>query len=257
MPAGSIQSSKAGAGQNSPRFILDALANLVFPFHCPICEAITDLRERPWCDACGRRVGLWTKSFCPQCRRFRSENWRPCPGEHDELQPVRVRALGAYDDAFGPVVRGLKYDGLQALAAPLGCLLAERLRGCVADFHAVVSVPTVPRKRRERGFGHAELIATHLADALNLPYLVEAMRLLRRVDDQTRLSPTERQRNVEGAFGVGDPAEIRGWNILLVDDVMTTGATLGEASRALVAAGATNVAAAVVALNVGETDDTR
>jgi len=228
----------------------DSVATLGFPLRCPVCGATTELDQRPWCSSCARQVRLWSEPVCPECRRFRSPNRADCPGGHEEAQPRFVVALGAYDFALGVVVHALKYEGLQAVAAPLGQMLAERVRAAV-QCSAVVPVPTARRKRRERGFGHAELIAGHLAQQLETPHFDDAIRFARRVADQTRLSPAQRRANMHEAFAVRPGAGIKGKDVLVVDDVMTTGATITEAARALLAAGAATVTGAIVALNLG------
>ncbi|MEW5701715.1 MAG: ComF family protein [Candidatus Zixiibacteriota bacterium] len=229
---------------------LDAILGLIWPLRCPVCGAIAELRDYPWCAACTRSVHLWREPICPRCRRFLTGEEHCCS---DGASPSSLRivvALGAYDGALGAAVQALKYDQLRAVAAPLGRLLAARLQD-FGSCHAVVAVPTTEHKRRERGFGHAEVIAERLAQELAIPFVDRAIRFTRRVADQTRLSPAERHQNVQGAFAVPDDSTVRGRDFVLVDDVMTTGATIGEASRVLMEAGAIRVTGAVVALNLG------
>ena len=228
----------------------DSFATLGFPLRCPVCGTTTALDQRPWCPSCARQVRLWDQPVCPQCRRFRPPHQTDCPAGHEPFQPRFIVALGAYDVALGAAVQALKYEGLRAVAAPLGRMLAGRV-GAAVRCRAVVPVPTAPRKRRERGFGHAELIAGHLARQLETPHFDNAIRFARRVADQTRLSPTRRRANMHEAFIVSPEAEIKGKDIVVVDDVMTTGATISEAARALLAAGAATVTGAIVALNLG------
>jgi ComF family protein len=228
----------------------DSVATLGFPLRCPVCGATTELDQRPWCSSCARQVRLWNEPVCPECRRFRSPHQTDCSAGHEPPQPRFIVALGAYDFALGAAVQALKYEGLQAVAAPLGQMLAERVRAAVRC-SAIVPVPTAPRKRRERGFGHAELIAGHLAQQLDTPHFDDAIRFARRVADQTRLSPAQRRANMHEAFIISSEVEIRGKDIVVVDDVMTTGATIAEAARALLAAGAATVTGAIVALNLG------
>jgi ComF family protein len=120
---------------------------------------------------------------------------------------------------------------------------------------AIVAVPTAPHRRRERGFGHAELLAEHLASWSGLPLLPDALGFTRRVADQTRLHGDERKTNLDGAFKSLDPAAVQEKSILIVDDVMTTGTTMAEAGRTLLGAGAATVHGAIVALNLGHIPD--
>jgi predicted amidophosphoribosyltransferase len=161
---------------------------------------------------------------------------------------VVVYPVGGFDNAFGVLVHALKYDGYRELAKPLGRVLADRI--APTTFSSVVAVPTSPKKRRKRGYGHAEEIANSCADALGVPFIPDALKFTRPVADQTKLSAKERQANLRGALVVCDGLSLNDASVLVVDDVMTTGATMGEAGRALKAAGAMSVTGAIIALNL-------
>ncbi len=115
--------------------------------------------------------------------------------------------------------------------------------------HAVTFIPIHPARRRERGYNQAELIARGVADALGLP-LLDVMRRTRYTGTQTALSEQQRLVNLHNAFSVHTPDLIRNARILLVDDVLTTGATLNTAAEALIAAGARRVDALTVAATI-------
>lgn len=228
--------------------MLTSISELVFPRRCPICAGTTDLVNRPWCDACAEFVCLWQRAICPVCRNYRTADRTQCPEQHDVKHLPTVLVLGGYDDAFSAVIHALKYRGTRDLASPLASCLAEFVATHM-DYDQVMAVPTSKRKIQERGFGHAEEIAKCLAEEIALPYN-DGLYQARRTKDQTRLSASARRENLHEAFAVTDSAQIAGKHILVVDDVMTTGATLGEAARALNAAGAKTVIGAIVALNV-------
>lgn len=224
--------------------------DLLFPDCCPICSAPFKMTDRPWCTGCAGAVRLIRRCICPQCRRYRTSDFAACPQEHEPSRPVYVLALGAYDDALGSAVGALKYNGSRALARPLARQLADCFAKPVA-FDVVVAVPTGKEKRRRNGFGHAEEIGAALAEFLGVPFAARGLVQTRRLRDQTRLTAEERRRNLSGAFASPGPDGIADRTVLVVDDVMTTGATLEEAGRALTEAGARHVAGAVVALNLG------
>lgn len=148
------------------------------------------------------------------------------------------------------LVHGLKYEGWRELAEIMGRAMARTVRaeqGAGASrkgggTNLVVPVPTTDRRIRERGYNQARLLADVVAHALDLA-LVEALRRGSAPSSQTTLSPRQRRENVRGAFRMleGRGRSVDGRDVLLVDDVLTTGATAGEAARALVAAGATSV----------------
>ena len=145
-------------------------------------------------------------------------------------------------------LHALKYEGERRLAAPLGAVVAERWRRAGVGGDVLVPVPVHAARRRERGYDQAALIAAVAAERLRLPWRAAVVRT-RATTAQYHLDRRHRASNVAEAFAV-DPAAreaIAGRWIVLVDDVVTTGATLGETARALVAAGAAAVSAITVA----------
>ena len=190
----------------------------------------------------------YDRPVCSECRRFLSPGEMACPTGHSPLDSALVYALGAFDGAFGVLAHALKYDGFRDLAKPVGMHLADRLPQDSPLM--IVAVPTSPRKKRKRGFGHAEEIACACAAAANLNWAPGAILFTRPVADQTRLNAAERHANLKGAFAVRDGLSLEGLHVLVVDDVMTTGATMREAARAVKVAGAAMVSGAVIALNL-------
>ncbi|MEY2598196.1 MAG: hypothetical protein RLZZ142_455, partial [Verrucomicrobiota bacterium] len=149
------------------------------------------------------------------------------------------------------MIHGLKYEGREYLAPSLGRCLAEglgdgRLRAPLVE--VLVPVPLHWRRLWGRGFNQALVLARELGRARGLP-VVEALRRVRDTGTQTRLGRSERWENLRGAFGLrrGGGARVGGRHVLLVDDVLTTGATLDACARVLRRAGAASVRALAVA----------
>lgn len=232
----------------NPQRWLERALSVVLPRRCPICGGTLAVSDRAWCERCESGMRSYDRPVCSECRRFLSPGETNCPTGHAPLDPAIVYALGAFDGAFGVLAHALKYDGFRDLAKPLGMHLADRLPQDTSL--VIVAVPTSPRKKRKRGFGHAEEIASACADAANLAWAPEAIRFTRPVADQTRLNGAERQANLKGAFAVRNGLSLEGLHVLVVDDVMTTGATMREAARAVRVAGAAAVTGAVIALNL-------
>lgn len=141
------------------------------------------------------------------------------------------------------LVYALKYEGWSELAEEMGRTMAGvLLPGAPAVPTVVAPVPTTPARLRERGYNQAELLARSLARTRGVP-LVSPLVRIRGGPTQVSLRPSQRLTNVDGVFAVNGSAaaEIRGENVLLVDDVLTTGATAGSAASALVRGGARNV----------------
>jgi ComF family protein len=142
------------------------------------------------------------------------------------------------------LVHGLKYDGWAGLAAPMGDRMANTDLPVTAP--VVVPVPTTAARVRRRGYNQAALLAWRVARRRGWTF----EELLERRSggvSQTTLRPEQRAANVRGAFRCSDPSRIRGREVLLVDDVLTTGATAGEAAGELAAAGAVRVTLLVFA----------
>jgi predicted amidophosphoribosyltransferase len=231
-------------------------------------RAVLDLLAPPACLACGRvragRLGL-----CALCETLiRPLPPRPCPRCAAPLGPaapveachacaeLRPRfaatvAGGAYPGLLGELVRRAKYGADPVLAVPLGRLLAAEASAvlALAGVDAVTPAPASRSRTRERGFHLADLVADPVARALDAP---QRPGWLRRVGDpppQASLPRSERRRAARGTVEVPPRAlrHVVGARVLVVDDVMTTGATADACARALLEAGAAQVLVAVAA----------
>jgi ComF family protein len=179
---------------------------------------------------------------CPVCRRID----RPF---------ARAVAYGSYDGALRDLVHLLKFSGVRPAGNVLGRMLAEAMSTLASDFHQswvlVIPVPLFKRKRRQRGFNQAEVIAHHAlrSSALGSQLELAPDLLVRARDTHSQIGLTDHQRreNLRGAFVVSHPEKVRGREVVLVDDVYTTGSTASECARVLHRAGAAKVWVATVA----------
>jgi predicted amidophosphoribosyltransferase len=153
-------------------------------------------------------------------------------------------ALGYYRGALRTAVRAYKFHGVTRLAALFGRTLGAHVRGRDWRPLLVTHVPLYPARRRRRGFDQAGLLARAVAAELDLPHAA-LLRRVRPTPQQTRLNALQRRGNVRGAFAANGPAPAR---LLLVDDVLTTGATQGACRGELERAGAREVLLAVIAV---------
>ncbi len=199
----------------------------------------------PVCKPCAAELPRWSEALaCPRCAV-------PVAGAGEcgaclQSQPAFERSVALFDYAF-PVpqlVQGLKYGRALELAPWLGMRLAERLE---ADWQceAVLPVPLHPVRLRGRGFNQAVELARPLASALAVPLVRDAVQRIRATPAQAGLSAPVRRGNLRGAFVV--PSALPWRSVLVVDDVMTTGATLAELAHVLKSAGVETVRNAVVA----------
>jgi ComF family protein len=207
------------------------------PQCCPACGAHAGA-DTLLCAACLAAIPTLGMPLCLTCL-VRGDAPDGC------LRHPHARAWAAwvYDERAALVVQAFKFGGRRGLAGALAARLAAGLPAGLAP-DLVTAVPLHPARRRERGYDQAEELARALAARLGAPYL-PLLRRTRPTRPQSRLGPGERRRNVEGAIAVREPSGVRGRRTLVVDDVLTTGATLGECAAALAGAGAAPVAAAL------------
>jgi ComF family protein len=166
--------------------------------------------------------------------------------------PPFARTVCAVDYAFpwDALIQALKYDGQPELAAPLAGLLVSALRrGEAPAVDLVLPVPLAPARRQARGYNQAWELARRAARALHRPARADLLQRVLDTPAQAVLDRRERQHNLRAAYWVpaAAAAVLRGRHLALVDDVLTTGATLREAAAALQRAGAASVQAWVVA----------
>jgi ComF family protein len=194
---------------------------------------------------------LRAEFFCRSCRTPFIDSY-PLD-EHDLCTVCResqvnfdfAYSFGSYEGSLRQLIHLFKYAKIEPLAVPLSRLLARAMP--VGEcFDLVVGMPMHWRKRWERGFNQAELLALPLAQRFGLP-LAKNLTRTRYTKSQASLSEAQRQQNLRDSFGVRRAAEIAGKRILLVDDVFTTGATLRASASALKRAGATHVSALTLA----------
>jgi ComF family protein len=195
---------------------------------CGRCWGAVRLVSPPWCDICGEPRMSWrTPSEGPACARCVDN-----PPDFDQ-----ARAYGLYEGTLRQIVRALKYQGHQSLGAHLGALMRQGDGGLLSRADAVVPVPLHPWRRLRRGFNQADELARHLG----LP-VWRALGRRSRGRPQAGLSAEHRRANVEDAYGLsldwsGLLRRRRPSHVVLIDDVMTTGATLDACSRVLRDAG--------------------
>jgi ComF family protein len=223
------------------------MARVALPQRCALCVAHAG--DALLCAACAGALPT-PGSACPVCA-LPAAAALPC-GRCLAHPPPYAATVAAFVYAF-PVDRllqQLKYGGQLALADWAGTALAQAAgrardaRNAEARPEWLVALPLAPARQRERGFNQAQQIAARIAGHLRLPH-VRALARVRPGPPQAALTWPQRAANVRGAFAV--ERDVRGRRIALVDDVMTTGATLAEAAGTLVRAGAARVECWVVA----------
>jgi len=151
-----------------------------------------------------------------------------------------MRSVSAHVAPLREAIHALKYNGMRVLAEPLGEILADYWRLAVFPPSVIVPVPLHEARLRQRGYNQSLLLARSLAARVSLPVESHALVRQRNTRCQVELSPAERRTNVEGAFRC-HPGTLAGERVLLIDDVLTTGATLEACASALLEAGTKEV----------------
>lgn len=231
---------------NLARVFLD----FIYPPVCLICKAV--IREEfPQnskalvCSDCWCNLEIEEKSFCPECKvELESSQLHNCSAYLN-----KVYALGVFDENFQELIHQFKYKGKVSAGKSLGIRLAQELKKQrVTDVACLIPVPLHKARKRERGFNQSEIVAESLGTELDLKVEKDVLIRIKNTKDQTKLSIEERKRNVAGAFQVQDKQKIlQGKKIILVDDVITTGATLNECAKVLKQAGAKEILGITVA----------
>jgi len=211
---------------------LHDLAGFALPQRCPGCGVPAGSR-RLLCEGCLARIPRLQAPLCARCLAAGRE-----PGGCRRHRAFPVFAAWVYDERAAAIVHALKYADRPALAAPLGGTLAAALHGAWRRPDLVLEVPLHAARLRERGYNQAAHLADGLAESLGAPRIEAALRRTRATRPQARLGQSQRRANVAGAFEVTRARRLAGRRVLVVDDVMTTGATLEACLAALEGAGA-------------------
>ena len=218
--------------------------NLLFPPRCPLCGAPTDTAGG-LCPDCFAALDFLNPPFCPSCGRPVAREGMPkCPA-CVEAEPFAftARAAVAYTDFSKKLPLSLKY-GRDTRA---GLLMARLMRGAGADVlngaDALLPVPLHRWRLISRRFNQAVFLAREISRETGVPTDAFALKRTRHTPKQGHFSKEKRFENVKSAFAVTAPARVAGKTVVLIDDVMTTGATLSACADALLSAGARQVRA--------------
>lgn len=216
--------------------MLKALADILFPEVCLLCGSGS--LDGGLCAACGSALDAMSirPPMCTLCGEPFPSSSGPdhaCGSCLSDKPPFSAaRSALVYDGAALEAVHRLKYAGDVNLAAVLGPYAASAA-ALMPVPHAVVPVPLHPARLKERGFNQSLLLAREVAKALRASLDIDGLARVRQTPQQTTLTAAERRKNVAGAFRVARPGSFKGRQVLLVDDVYTTGSTIRECAKAL------------------------
>lgn len=208
-------------------FCCSADQKLIYPYQiCQRCWGSLPFIRPPQCDICGKPLQDEKQLICRDCV------------EHGRFF-TKARAVFEYMPSVHEVIYRYKYKGQQELSRSLGLLMAyvfESIHWPAMD--AIIPVPLHPAKLKQRGYNQSALLARQMGGSLGLPVLDNALRRCRDTKAQVTLDRQQRYANMVGAFIAEAPSLIEGKMLLLIDDILTTGATADACAKALMDAGA-------------------
>jgi ComF family protein len=236
----------ARLGQRLPERWFEAGLDLLFPPRCAGCGRIGEV----WCSDCNNDLRRLTGRLCVLCG-LPIRVGRLCRACNERAFPLTVRSYARYEGALVHALLQLKYYPNRRLASVMAQWLAEICRRERWQIDMIVPVPLGRNRLRQRGYNQAGLIASAMVPLLQSTYGERALWRVRETRSQVGLDAGARMENVQGAFRA-DREVVQGQTILLVDDLITTGATLFSCGMALLEADAKMVRGVSVARALGE-----
>lgn len=218
---------------------IDAALNFIYPPFCLICQGRLELGSKLVCEECWSRLPRINYSF--EANQNISSSRIP--------DVSHVISVWEYSEEVQKIIHEMKYSNKQSLAVLMGDemarLVSENREYQSAD--SIIPVPLHKTRLRERGFNQSLLLSNRIATISKIPVKSDILERVRYTRPQSKLSATDREKNVLGAFAVTKPDTLKEKTVILVDDVLTTGSTLGACASPLRRAGASKILALTAA----------
>lgn len=237
--------------------ILAGLGNLLFPYgtHCALCEGFNPNNKDPLCKHCRQEITKHTAKLhpCEKCGRFIAISDVLCAEcKVKEFPFTLARGVAPYEGILKEKIHFFKYLGKRSYAVHFVDMMLKVIKEekGYEDIDAVVAVPLHNNRLEERTFNQAEELGQKLAKKINKPYIADAIWRVIDTPTQVSLNRIQRSENLSHAFSVPYPEIIKGKNLLLIDDIFTTGTTVSECTKVLLNAGARHVAVLTVASGI-------
>ena len=228
------------------------LLNILFPESCPMCDKpSSEHKTAPFCSECWQTIVPYKGPGCRICSKPLASDASTVCGECMKDEPAfsSVMIFGLYRGALRKAINLLKYHNVKRLSKPLADIL---LNINTPAIDGILPVPLHRKRLRHREFNQSALLARYVAHNLGVPLIIDCLIKMTDTLPQVGLTSKERKENISNAFGIQDNTLVKGKNIMLIDDVITTGATVRECSKILKKAGAHDIH--VVALAHGIRD---
>ena len=229
--------------QNRAKGLASNLINFVFPPRCAACNSVGSLL----CTECQNSILWMEEPLCSKCGRDKVNSHAVCHAcEKRPLPLQQIRAATLFEDPISKIIHHFKYNGQFGLAAPLAEVMLNAWPKWQTAVHLIMPIPLHPERKKSRGYNQAALLSEKFGKKLCKQVDQKSLQRIRNTPSQVNLTAIERQKNMMQAFSYNGP-DLTGKQILLVDDVCTTGATMASAAEVLIDAGATSVAGYCVA----------
>lgn len=232
----------------------ETILNILFPRRCPVCGEIVEPAGSLICPSCFRELSFVKSPVCKKCgKEIADESQEFCEDcmAHRHAFEYGV-ALMNYDEAARTSMVQIKYHNKREYLDFYGAAIVARYGQTIRrmKIDVIVPIPVHPSRKRKRGFNQAEVLARVIGEQLGIPVCPELLERTKKTLPQKELSPSERLKNLSGAFAAKPvPKDVR--QVLLVDDIYTTGSTMEACSRVLKASGAETIYFVVICMAGG------
>jgi ComF family protein len=231
---------------------IKAAIDFAIPNSCTACKESSESAE-PLCDTCfARLAALRDAPSCPRCAAPLVYANAPCAHcVNRGIRPFdRIVAIGLFDEPIRSMIHDIKYHQCWPMAEYLADLLieTERAKSLLTETNLIIPIPLHPLRQLTRGYNQAQLIATRVHHRCQVDQVNALARVLNTETQTHMTSATRRVKNLKDAFALRSPSAVRGKHVVLIDDVMTVGATLGSAARTLRPAKPASISAMVLAV---------
>jgi len=248
--------------QSMIEYIIEGILNFVFPLDCKICEKpIRESKGYSICKDCFKTIELIEHPYCIKCGKpllltdfFIQNREILCLDCKRKKYPFEFsRSMGIYNKVLKKCIHLFKYYGEKKLAEPLGKLMVNYLlknNEFEKKLDLIIPVPLHKNDFRKRGFNQSILLGRVIGNYFSIPVGEKVLIKKKLTPFQVNLSKKEREKNILKAFSVEKPEEIKGKNILILDDVFTTGSTVAECAKELKEARANKIYVLTLARSV-------
>jgi len=249
--------------QNVVEYIKEGLLNFIFPLDCKICEKpIRESKGYSICEDCFKTIELIDKPYCVKCGKpflistdlFMQDREILCVDCKKKKYSFEfARSIGIYQKVLKECIHLFKYYGEKKLAEPLGNLMINYLLKndeFKKKIDLIIPVPLHKNDLKKRGFNQSVLLGRVIGDYFSIPVGKRVLIKKKITPFQVNLSKKEREKNIIKAFAVERPEEVKYKNILILDDIFTTGSTVEECAKELIKAQAKNIFVLTLARSV-------